>query len=391
MSGSVSLRFLNRILGTVESFRVAFPYAALRYRGLQWEVAFYISRGSLWDDKVALSSRALSDINWWLSCPFSLPARSLHPFTPDYILTTDSSESGWGATTSSGLDAYGFWSYEESGSHINVLESRAVFFGLKSLFRSTTDVSILIHSDNSSTVSYINNCGGRSPHIFEVMCDIFQFCIDHRIRLVASHLSGRLNTHADELSRRSRDHAYALPSSLFSFICDIIPFTPVVDLFASRLNHKLPAYYSAGPDPFAVHFDSLLWSWPDKVYAFPPIHFVDKFINRFLLLDITYGLLICPFWPSRPYFSTLLDLLIDDPLILSASALLHRDLLPSSLSEFLVCSISSNCVLRRDFQRRLLPVYSAQCTLRRYVATCGDGVCSQIGVIHGKLVLAHYL
>ena len=89
---SVSLRFLNKILGTVESFRVAFPYAALRYRGLQWEVAYYISRGSQWDDLINISCCAKLDLSWWITCPLSLPPRSLHPFNPDFVLTTDTGQ-----------------------------------------------------------------------------------------------------------------------------------------------------------------------------------------------------------------------------------------------------------------------------------------------------------
>ena len=174
ISSVVSLRYLNKILGTVESFRVAFPYAALYYRGLQREVAYYISRGSLWDDTIDISLPAKADLQWWLSCSPDLH-RSLHPFVHDFVLTTDSSESGWGAVSSSGEDAYGFWDSTESLLHINVLETKAVLFGLRSLFRDYPASSILVRSDNISTVSYINNFGGRSSAIFEVVKDIYSF------------------------------------------------------------------------------------------------------------------------------------------------------------------------------------------------------------------------
>ena len=227
--------------------------------------------------------------------------------------------------------------------------------------------------------------------IYDVVYDIFEFCIINNLRIKASHLSGHLNTHADELSRRSRDHSYSLPPHLFSLICDIISFSPCVDLFASRLNYKLPDYYSAGPDPYAIDFDSLHCSWPDQVYAFPPIHLVDRFINRFLFLDIKYGLLICPFWPSQPYFSVLLDLLIDDPIILSASDLLDADLLPKSLSHLLACSISSDSVLQRAFHRKLRRACCAPSIRRRSVHICEDGVCSQVGVVNSTYAIAHSL
>ena len=104
LSKSVSLRFLNKILGTVESFKTGFPYAALYYRGIQRDVAFHISNDFNWDDKIILSNLAISDLHWWISCPVPLPAKSLTLFIPDIIITTDSSESGRGATSSNGVE-----------------------------------------------------------------------------------------------------------------------------------------------------------------------------------------------------------------------------------------------------------------------------------------------
>ena len=135
--------------------------------------------------------------------------------------------------------------------HINLLEAKAVVFGFQSLLRDMSGVSVLVRSDNSATVAYINNCGGRSPGIYEIISELYDFCMDKNIRIRATHLSGRINTRADELSRRPRDHAYSIPISLFNLICNNISFMSEVDLFASRLNHKLPLYYSAGPDPSA--------------------------------------------------------------------------------------------------------------------------------------------
>ena len=43
ISGLVKLRFLNKILGTIENFRIGFSYAALHYRGIQKDVATFIN------------------------------------------------------------------------------------------------------------------------------------------------------------------------------------------------------------------------------------------------------------------------------------------------------------------------------------------------------------
>ena len=390
--GSVSLRFLNKILGTVESFRIAFPYAALHYRGVQKDVANYISSGFQWDETIVLSDPATADLFWWKHCPSVLPARPLDPFFPSLEVTTDSSESGWGGVSSLGAEAFGFWSDRDSSVHINVLETKAVFFTFRSLFRDFSDVSILIRCDNTTTVSYINHMGGvRSPAICDVIFQLYDFCIERNIIIRAAYLCGRLNTHADALSRRTRDHCYALPSHLFSSICDIIPFSPVIDLFASSNNNKLPVYFSEGPDPFASGFDAFVNTWPDRVYAFPPLHLVDNFIARFLQLNITYGLLICPFWPSQSYYPLLLELLIDDPFLISASVLVDHAMLPRSVSHFLVSSISSRPALHKEYLRKLPLACSGVSTIRHCVPTYVAGSRLHIGVLQGKLIIAHYL
>ena len=205
---------------------------------------------------------------------------------------------------------------------------------------------------------------------------------------MAIHISGVRNTEADGLSRRHRDHSYSLPDSLFSFFCEAFDFSPSVDLFASRVNFKLPNYYSAGPDPFANNFDAFLCSWPDKVYAFPPINLVDQFLLRFLNLQIPLGILVCPFWPSQPYYPTLLGVLIDVPFLISASRLVDSDLLPSSLSQILVCFISSNCALQKAYQRTLQHAFSDRYTPRPSVHTFEAGSYFQIGVLNNKCIMA---
>ena len=271
-SGPVKLRFLNKILGTIENFRIGFTYAALYYRGIQKDVASYISLNYDWDHRIILSDPAVQDIDWWLSCPLCLMPKSLEPFLPNVTLYTDSSETGWGGVTSDDIEAYGFWSDEESLLHINILETKTVLLTLKSLFRNINNTSVLIRSDSTTTVSYLNNLGGvKNTIISNIIKEIYDFCIFKNLRIQASHLSGRLNSRADSLSRRSRDHCYSIPLKIFKQICNIFSISPLVDLFASRLNNKLPNYFSEGPDPYASDFDAFMIPWPHSIYAFPQL------------------------------------------------------------------------------------------------------------------------
>ena len=220
---------------------------------------------------------------------------------------------------------------------------------------------------------------------------MYDFCISKEIRIYARFLCGRKNVRADTLSRRPRDHCYSLPNYIFSYICDRIIFSPVIDLFASRINHKLDNYFSEGPDPYASDFDAFVLPWPEYIYAFPPIHLVDNFITSFLNQKLKFGLLICPFWPSQPYFPTLLNMLIDDPFLFSASILEDASTLPSQVSTLMACSISSSCVLQKEFQQRLLPVYSGALTPKLFAHTYVPGEILSIGAVKGKLVTAKFL
>ena len=53
----------------------------------------------------------------------------------------------------------GFWGLEEQRYHINFLELKAVLLGLKSLCGAFSEKHILVQSDYTTTVAYINAKG----------------------------------------------------------------------------------------------------------------------------------------------------------------------------------------------------------------------------------------
>ena len=72
---------------------------------------------------------------------------------------TDTSEEGWG-THLIEHTARGTWSLPESKLHINYLELKAVFLEFQAL---CSDKIVLVASDNTTVVSYINKEGGMRP------------------------------------------------------------------------------------------------------------------------------------------------------------------------------------------------------------------------------------
>ena len=62
-------------------------------------------------------------------------------------------------------------------------------------------MTLLIKSDNSTTVTYINNMGGvKALEVNEIIIELFNFCMNKNINIQASHICGHFNTPADVLS-----------------------------------------------------------------------------------------------------------------------------------------------------------------------------------------------
>ena len=87
--------------------------------------------------------------------------------------------------------------------------------------------------------------------------------------------------------------------------------TRVVYLFASRLNCKVDCFVSWRIVPGAWATDAFTCNWnPLLFYAFPPFSVLGKVLAKVKAYRAT-GILVVPLWPTRPWFPTLLGLLID--------------------------------------------------------------------------------
>ena len=109
-----------------------------------------ISKGD-YDSPMYLSNESRSELTWWVNNVDS-SFKTIVQEDPDLTLTTDASTTGWGAV--SGVQKTGgLWSLEEQAFHINYLELKAVFLGLKSLLSNVHNKHIRIQSDKTTTVA----------------------------------------------------------------------------------------------------------------------------------------------------------------------------------------------------------------------------------------------
>ena len=191
---------------------------------------------------------------------------------------TDASKEGWGAHLDEHT-ARGQWSLPESKLHINHLELKAVFLALKDFQTLVFNKTVLVATDNTTVVAYINKEGGdESGSLCALLWRILSWCTRQQVTLRARHIPSRLNVIADKLSRLGQtiQTEWSLHPAVFQAVCSRW-HQPQVDLFATRFNNKLPQFVSPVPDPQAWAVDALSLSWEDlDPYAFPPAAILGK-------------------------------------------------------------------------------------------------------------------
>ena len=147
------------------------------------------------------------------------------------------------------------WTREECQLHISVLELRAVRLTLLHLEQEVLGKMILIESNNTAMVSYINRQGGVfSKTLNDEMCTLFRWLISKSIRVRVIHRPGDNNELANFLSR---SHLDPTEWHLVERVVFQLWSTPQMDLFMSPLNHHLPLCFCRTVHPLAVASDAL--------------------------------------------------------------------------------------------------------------------------------------
>ena len=94
---------------------------------------------------------------------------------------------------------------------------------------------------------------------------------------------------------------------------------PDNDLFASRINHPLSNYISWRPDPGAQALDAFSINCsPTYNYCFPPFSIILKVLQK-IQQDKPQAIVVVPYWTTQNWLLVLLGMLVDHPLIMTAS------------------------------------------------------------------------
>ena len=156
----------------------------------------------------------------WLEESSVLPGQPLHPLKHALQIFTDTSKEGWGAHLNE-LTARGTWSLPEIRLHINRLELKAVFLDLKEFQDFCSNNIVLVATDNTTLVAYINKEGGmKSGPLCALLWRILTLCTRRQVILNARHIPGRL-TMIDKLSRLGQtiQTEWSLHPEVFQALC----------------------------------------------------------------------------------------------------------------------------------------------------------------------------
>ena len=126
-----------------------------------------------------------------------------------------------------------------------------------------------------------------------------------------------LNVLADLQSRPHQvlSWEWTLQQSVFSRLRTRFPDMEV-DLFATRLNNRLPWFVSPFPDPLAVDSDAWTMSRDGlQAYAFSPFAILPEILHEVAMSSMRC-VLIAPWWPTQPLFPTAHRLLYAPPVVL---------------------------------------------------------------------------
>ena len=210
--------------------------------------------------------------------------------------------------------------------HINCLEFLAADLAMKSFLKGLHGISVLLQLDNSTGVAYINNPGGTvSPALTSLAKSLWLWALERDILITAQHIPGVSNTVADFESRLERDRSdWKLAQEVFQKINQVLgPLE--VDLFASRLIHQLPRFFSWKSDPLSEAVNAFQQDWKTvRGYANPPWCLIGRVLSKIKAQEAQV-ILVAPVWKGQVWYPVLLEMLRDYPwLIHPQESLLQR-------------------------------------------------------------------
>jgi hypothetical protein len=377
----VTVRTWASLIGTIGSLRDAIAETRMYLVHIQRDKQEFLDQLG-WEAPMTISAQAWEELMFWKQHLTDLATKGRRfQFIPhDITLATDASELGYGAMIESGaplsaedqdLEFQGQWSDKEADRHNNWRELRAAVLAIQHFSNKFNwrQRKILVRTDNTVTLAYLNRLGGKIPHLNEELIALHKFCKARDLTLVAEYIPGIENVIADQLSREipSEHREWSLPQDLFNQIQGHLPLPMTIDLFASEINRKTSIYLSLKPEPESNGVNAMSHHWGnrnDLLYANPPFTLIPKILQK-IQIEAARVLLVTPVWPTAVWWPTLINLCMDLPIILNCT--MQSDLNPSKANCWTCAAwtISGDTSERTSFRRTWQDCYSPQVQARK--------------------------
>ena len=243
-------------------------------------------------------------------------------------------------------------------------------------------------------MSHINKLGGtRSQKLSNLAIELWNYALNRNLIISAIHIPGKLNVLADHKSRIFNDSIeWMLNPSIFREVVARLG-RPDIDLFASRVNHKIPEFVSWRPEPNAVATNALNLTWNYHLsYLFPPFSLIPLCLKK-IQRDQAECILIVPVWKSRRGIQFFCQCCHTSPQSRFLLQLLGTNKIHTfcSLSDIAEWKISGKDCKVKDFPRRC-PTFSSshgEKALQGNMRVLGDrGVA---GMTLGRLIVFQHL
>ncbi len=319
-----TLKAWQKMVGLISATEKQVPWGRIHLRDLQIQMNQYLPGQP--HTKVKVTPTCRSALQWWLDPHNVMQGVPLVPPPPTQTVHSDSSLIGWGGHCGE-CTASGVWDDKQSKLHINQLELLGAWYTMKTFQAVLQGQSVLLATDNTTVVAYLRNQGGtKSLPLLRLSQQVFQWLQEQNITLSVRHIPGRLNVWADLLSRPKQiiHTEWSLHPEVVSTLFRVL-FRPMVDLFATKFNHKLPTYVSPIPDQGSWGVDAMSMSWDNmQAYAFPPTVMLPLVLAKFARTENCHLLLVAPRWPRQEWYTTILHHLVSTPIALGSSPTLLK-------------------------------------------------------------------
>ena len=298
----LTARCLMSLIGLLASTEKMVPEGRLHMRPFQFHLKEHWRYPQSLDNLLPWTEAIVAHLDWWQNPSNVMKDADLHPKDHSIQLFTDASNEGWGAHLDQ-KSTKGLWSDREKRLHINVLELKAVSLALRDFKDQCQNQTVLVATDNSTVVAYINKQGGNS------LRDVLSPVGNHDLVPSLPHnIESQAHSRVSECD--GRPTVQVQPSAVNRMVS--APTGVQTDL--PEVVHTSCRLICHSPEPqtptvcVSYPIDALNIDWTNlTAYAYPPTALLHKVIQKIKQCHCLI-IVIAPGWPGMPWFWDLVQL-----------------------------------------------------------------------------------